>query len=210
MRRIFCLSLIGIFAIQVAAQPAHTLNHSLAVYAAITGKTILQPCQLPQLQDSSFSEFPTNKPEAIIFIEQEFNKFGYELVPAGEKFVMVIQAQTRTNTLVAAQLSRFQPPALNTNSPAGAGTLNFQNASVSQVLEIYSTLRRCQIIQPASLPSVCITLRTQQSLTREEVIYALNITMVLNGIVAIDDGGKNVLVVPLDKASLEKFGSSGK
>lgn len=207
MRRILGLLFIGMFVTHIAAQPAHTPADSLTVYAALTGKTVLRPCHLPKLQDSNFSQFPTNKTEAVIFIEKEFSKIGYEFVPTGEKFVMVIQTQARTNTLFAAQLSRFQLPALNTNSPTNAGLVDFQNASISQVLNVYSTVRHRKIVLPASLPDVCITFRTQQSLTRAEFIYALNITMVLNGIVPIDDGVENVSIVPLDRVSLEKFGS---
>ena len=206
MIRIFCLLFIGIFVIQAAAQPQHVLNDSLAVYAAITDKTILQPCQLPQSQATNLAQFPTNKPDAIVAIQKEFSKFGYEFVPVGEKFIMVVQTRTRTNALFAAQFARFSLPAPNTNSSVGNGIINFQNASISQVLEIYSKLHRCKILKPVSLPPVCIIFRTQQSLTREEVVYALNITMLLNGIVPIDDGGENVSIVPLEQASLGKFG----
>jgi len=219
MKRLSGLLFIGMLAICVEAQPLKISTSfsdgALDIYAAFTGKTVLRPCQLPKLQEPNFPKDFTNRSDMVVFIEKEYTKIGYEFVPAGEKFVMVIQTKTRTNTLFATQLSRFQPPALNTNPPAvspavagmvAAGTINFQIVPISDVLEIYSALLRCKIVQPTALPVVCITLRTQQSLTREEVIYALNITMVLNGIVPIDDGGGNISIVPLDRVSLEKFG----
>jgi hypothetical protein len=198
MKKFFCLLFIGIFVIQARAQPPHALQDSLTVYATLTGKTILQPSQLPTLKNSKFSQFPTNKADAMIFIENEFGQVGYELIPAGEKFVQVISAQVRTNVLFAAQLSRFQPPALNTNSSGAGGTIDFKNVPISEVLRFYSILRHCQIVEPEPLPNVHITLRTQQALSREEVIYALNITMILNGIAPVDGEGENVLVVLLN------------
>jgi hypothetical protein len=209
MKKIIAFLFIGLFLSHVAAQPLLKPADLLSVYAKRTGKTILQPCQLPALPNISPSEFPTNKTDWVVFIQNQFNRVGYEFVPSGEKFVVMLPTRDRTNALFAAQLTRFQPPAPGTNSAVVAGMISMESAKLVQALDVYSSVRGCTLFKAEPLPPVCITLRIQQNLTREEVIYAFNITMLLNGVVPIDKGENNVAIVALGKVPLEIIGSKG-
>jgi hypothetical protein len=89
------------------------------------------------------------------------------------------------------------PQKLNTTEellPKGA--INFPSVDINDVLKIYSEFRRRNVLNPITLPGI-ISLRTETLLSIEEVSYALNVVMALNGIAAVDDGEKFVQVVPV-------------
>jgi type II secretory pathway component GspD/PulD (secretin) len=85
-----------------------------------------------------------------------------------------------------------QPGAAAAKNPAEevfpAGLIKFQDADLSQVLEIYQELTGRTILKPASLPQVKISIRTQTELTRSEAIQALDSILSLNGITMVPQG----------------------
>jgi general secretion pathway protein D len=82
-----------------------------------------------------------------------------------------------------------------------AGTINFQSADVSQVLDIYADLVGRTLLRPASLPAGQIVLKTKTALTKTEVRQALEAVLALNGVAVVPIGEKFVKVVPVDQAN---------
>ncbi len=76
------------------------------------------------------------------------------------------------------------------------GIIDFRNADLNQVLEIYSMLVNRTILRPATLPAPAIFLKTQGQLTVREGIQALDAVLALNGITMVNVGEKFVKALP--------------
>jgi len=79
----------------------------------------------------------------------------------------------------------------------GAKMMNFQEADLSQILELYAELTGKTLIKSPQVPqNVKVSLRNQTPLTREEGIDALNTVLGLNQISMVLEGEKFIKVVP--------------
>ena len=83
-----------------------------------------------------------------------------------------------------------------------AGDINFQGVDVDQVLDVYARYVGRTLLR-AGLPQAKIILHTETSLTRSEVVQALQGVLALNGIALINVGDKFVKAVPAEKAGQE-------
>ena len=83
-----------------------------------------------------------------------------------------------------------------------AGDINFQGVDVDQVLDVYARYVGRTLLR-AGLPQAKIVLRTETSLTRSEVIQALQGVLALNGIALINVGDRFVKAVPAAQAGQE-------
>jgi general secretion pathway protein D len=77
-----------------------------------------------------------------------------------------------------------------------AGQIKFQEAELSQVLEIYQDLTGRTILKPATLPAAKISIRTQTELTRAEAVQALDTILAMNGITMTLQGDKFIKALP--------------
>jgi general secretion pathway protein D len=84
-------------------------------------------------------------------------------------------------------------PAEETIAP---GMIDFRQADLNQVLDIYSSLVNRTILRPATLPAPTVTLKTQTLLTKKEAIQALDAVLALNGITMVNVGDKFVKALP--------------
>lgn len=83
------------------------------------------------------------------------------------------------------------------------GVIHYEKAPLDQVLEYYSELLNRTILQPATLPAVEITLKSQTPLTRKEAIEAIDSVLALNDITTIPVGTKFIKIVPTANAMTE-------
>jgi general secretion pathway protein D len=102
------------------------------------------------------------------------------------------------------QLTAVVPSGGGTNQtgeqPILPGMINFNQADLPQVLQIYAELKNRTILRPTVLPAQTITLRTQTALSRQEAIQALDAVLGLNGIAMVDIADKFVKAVPMAQA----------
>ena len=82
------------------------------------------------------------------------------------------------------------------DEPIAPGMIDFRQADLNQVLDIYSLLVNRTILRPATLPAPTVTLKTQTLLTKKEAIQALDAVLALNGITMINVGEKFVKAMP--------------
>jgi hypothetical protein len=199
MNTFACTLFAGMLLFQVHAQPRSDSPDPLDVYATMTGKIILQAKPWPSVNEPGLLGLSTNNPGSAIAIEKAFNRAGFEFVPDGDKFVLLLQTGARTNSFLASELARLRLPAATTNSQSiPGGAINFRNVPTENFLSFYSELRQRTLIRPGNLPAAGITFHPQQPLTKEETVHALDVIMVLNGIVPTDLGEKFVLILPID------------
>jgi general secretion pathway protein D len=83
-----------------------------------------------------------------------------------------------------------------------AGDINFQGVDLDQVLDVYAQYVGRTLLR-AGLPPAKIILHTETSLTRSEVIQALQAVLALNGVALINIGDKFVKAVPAAQANQE-------
>jgi general secretion pathway protein D len=83
-----------------------------------------------------------------------------------------------------------------------AGDINFQGVDLDQVLDVYARYVGRTLLR-AGLPPAKIILHTETSLTRSEVIQALQAVLALNGVALINIGDKFVKAVPATQANQE-------
>jgi general secretion pathway protein D len=76
------------------------------------------------------------------------------------------------------------------------GMIDFRQADLDQVLDIYSLLVNRTILRPSTLPSPPIKLTTKTLLTKKEAIQALDAVLALNGIAMVNVGEKFVKAMP--------------
>jgi hypothetical protein len=173
---------------------------TVETYGELIGKTVLAPSALPLLPDSIDSELPANKANVIAFLEKEFSKRGISVVQDGPCFVRLVpsgwQAGLSTTPLRGAQLHASSSQPL---MPAGA--VNFPGTDLSQVLDIYAELKSRTILRTRFLPAPTIRFKNECPLTREELVYALETVLALNGLSTVDDGQAFVQIVPIQLRS---------
>jgi hypothetical protein len=168
----------------------------LDVYGDLTGKTLLMPSALARLPEPMIADLPADRTNAIPRIERALAEQGLEVVQDGPHFVRVFRKEAReslTNApLRGAELARAK--GAETMPP---GMIDFTAADWRQVLDIYAQMRGRTILRPATLPGPVIHLKTKGALSREEVLYAIETVLALNGISVVDDGAKFVQVLPM-------------
>jgi len=100
------------------------------------------------------------------------------------------------NPAVAPGTIQIPPPVTATNSPPEEiippGMIDFRQADLNQVLQLYAELVNRTVLRPAALPAPQIVLKTQTPLTKREAIQALDAVLGMNGIVMVNIADKFV------------------
>jgi general secretion pathway protein D len=100
-------------------------------------------------------------------------------------------------------LSSFDIPTSRAGQPEMAsGMINFQNADLLQVLDIYQELSGRTVIR-GPLPHVTISVRNQTPLTRIQALQLLDTVLAENGIAMVLAGDTAVKAVPAAQAASE-------
>ena len=107
---------------------------------------------------------------------------------------------TPPSTLTATDPAQAGGPAEEVFPP---GLIKFQDADITQVLEIYQELTGRTVMRPANLPATKVTIRSQTPLTRKEAIQALDSILALNGVSMIPIGEKFVNAVASAQAGVQ-------
>jgi len=100
-------------------------------------------------------------------------------------------------------LSSFDVEAVHKGGRMPPGTLNFQNAELTQVLAIYQEISGRTVIRPATLPAPTISVRTQTALSRVQALQLLDTVLAQNGIAMVLSGDSAVKAVPEGRAAAE-------
>jgi general secretion pathway protein D len=109
-----------------------------------------------------------------------------------------------TKAKAAETISSFDPPdPVKDKELLPPAQLNFNDAELIQVLEIYQELSGRSIIRGSGLPPVKISFKNQTALNHREALQALDTVLSQNGIVMIPMGTKYMKVVPTAQAPTE-------
>jgi general secretion pathway protein D len=100
-------------------------------------------------------------------------------------------------------MTAIEPPAKSSLPPSKvvpAGMIDFRQADVNLVLQLYAEMVNRTILRPATLPAATITLKTQTDLTEKEALQALDASLAMNGIAMIPVDEKFLKAVPIANA----------
>jgi hypothetical protein len=183
------------------------LNHvdfddALDLYAELDHRTLLIHPDLPQPL-ITLSETATNQTEAADILEKALQKQGASMIPDGDRFEWVVPAGA-TNALspaaIPARLPAPDPSPANPTDALPAGSINFINVPLSQVLEVYQALTAKKWMQTEPLPPATITFHSQTQLTKAEALHAFDVLLAWHGLKIVDVDDKSFKVVPLADA----------
>ena len=148
------------------------------LYAEISRRTLL----VHQAANSKFpvvvAANPRNKAEAIQSLESVLSEKGFAVIPDGNKFEQVLPSELAKNAnphSTTVTVSKAEDNAVGWN-------INFQNVPFEQVRDFYAQLSGRQIVQEGVLPAVTISLHTRNSLTKPELLYAMDVLLGWQGI----------------------------
>ena len=169
----------------------------LDAYGVLIRKTVLMPSGLPDLSGAIPSDLPTEKTNAIAFIEGELSKRGLAVVQDGPHFVIVVRESQRS-FLTNVTLYRAGPA---TSEPLTTGRavsiIAFTMADLGQCLSIYAAISHRTLLRPMTLPCPVVNLKNTCPLTMDETAYAIATVLALNGIAVVEDGERFAQVVPM-------------
>ena len=165
------------------------LDSLLPLYAEMADRTVLHAA-LPKV--SVTISFPsTNRASVSSALTNVLKQKGIVAMLDGEKFVIVVPESlvSRVEPRSAKVKSiPATPPAANDgrqNEVIPAGTIDFPAIVLPAVLPIYSELIGAKGVDPGGDPKYMaktISLHTQNSMSKEEVIYALDTILALEDI----------------------------
>jgi hypothetical protein len=147
------------------------------------------------------SEPPPDKTNAIAFFESEFSKKNISVIPDGPSFVRLLRVGEWEAGLSNAPIRGAHLRASPSKEMIPAGAVNFPGTDLTQVLNIYAELKNRTILRTRFLPSPVVRFKTQCPLTKEELVYALETVLALDGISTVDDGQSFVQIVPMQLRS---------
>ena len=215
--RIAVALLLGLNMFSAWSQPlvvSRSGNPLLTIYAEFSGKTVLRSealRDLPTLQELDIADASVDREKALERIESALRERKIDVIHDGEKFVWIVPAGL-SNSPAIKQVERIRGslPASSgsdSKSVAAGGTIDFRNMHLPPVFAVLSELSGRNVLKPTPLPPVSLTLTSRKSLTRDEVIYAIRMTLLFNGIAVIEDGERFFQAVPLRDAEKVKSGA---
>jgi hypothetical protein len=162
------------------------LQSALSLYARFKDRTLLIH---PQLGNPTFSldQNISNRAEAADLMEKMFNGHEIAVIPDGEHFVMVVPySQTNAVTPKADSLPK-------SNSLIPPQSINFRNVPVRSMVEIDADFLHKKIVNfPAAMNQLAgshvVTFVQENSLSREEICYAMQTLLAWHNIQLVPDG----------------------
>lgn len=176
---------------------ATSLEQVLEIYAALTKTSLIRPTHLPAAAIFFNNSQPLTKAELIFAFDTLFKANGLAMENLHGRYTLVLPRAKAAEPRFKSQLARFSYPVPPSNSPPpSAGSASFQSVPLDDFLKVYGAVRKRTVIPAEPLPAAAITFHSKQSLTKEEFEYALNLSLVVNGLVPVDEGADTVKIFP--------------
>jgi hypothetical protein len=151
----------------------------LQIYQELANRTLIQgfPLRSPSISIHTYT--PLTRSEACYALGATFALNGISIIPAGDKFLFVVPT---ISTNIVANLIATLPKDRATSKKGllAAGMINLQDARLPEVAAVYSGLCDYKVEATAGLPPR-FTLRNVTPLTGDEALYALDLSLGLQG-----------------------------
>jgi len=214
--KIVIVAVLTSLALASQGQPAfepkgNATDEALARYAELTDTTILRSSSLGVLKSSATADLPTDTNAAAAALKNALLAQGIELVPFRGLFTIAVPPGW-SNSPLKELIARLptegveeQPQRAGTTGPGGEiippGMIDFMNADLNQVLQLYAELCNKTLLRPTQLPMPQVRLKTQTPVSKNAAIYAVRASLALQGIGTVEVGEKLVAVLLVDRVA---------
>ena len=163
------------------------LDRVLELYSTLSGRSILLHPAVKTKTIVTLSANPQTKADAISYLEKTFKERGFSAVADGERLVRVVQNEMANDT------NDYSAPLPN-DGPAPV-YFDLGSADFNSVSRLYGQLTSRKVTHPERTPEPAITFHPGPSLTRNDLIHALDVLLGWQGIkiVKIDDSTSQVV-----------------
>jgi len=171
------------------------------IYQRITTRTVLRDSNLGNVA-FTFREQNVDTPTAADRLIEAFTEQGIELIKNGKRFAIAKRKGARIPALPNyAQIIESASDTSKKTSDSGlyqTGSIQFPGIDLNAFLDFYAELTGRTILKPTALQAGPIALTTQTDMNRWEAVYALDMTLALNGLKSTFLGDKFTAITPLD------------
>jgi hypothetical protein len=164
------------------------LSQALQVYGELKNATILRPTTLPWKTMSLRVASPLSRAEVVFCFEAALALEDIAVRPFRQSAMMVYPAflETEMESLTKHQ---FVAHDLKDQRTLAEGAVNFQQADLRQVMRVYTELDGRETVCREGTEDTKVTLRTQQPMTKAEVLACLDMVLAMNGVEVVEAQG---------------------
>lgn len=169
------------------------LESLLSLFGEFSGHTLLR---WPSLTNRLFSVGASNvnKANVTVILQRALTLGHLEVIPDGDNFLMIVPES---------EAAHARPGAPKVDSSGATtellppGAINFPNTDITQVMQIYAELVGKKLDRSARYPMAgTIHFKNQTPLTKQEVVYALDMLFAWNGVKMAPLGESSIKPVP--------------
>ena len=143
------------------------------LYSTISGRTLLVHPVANNKFPVVVAANPQNKAEAIQSLESVLSEKGFAVVPDGNKFEQILPKELAKNANPHSATLAISKAGDN----AAGISVNFENVPFNQIRGFYAQLSGREILQEGTIPAVSISLHPINTLTKPELLYALDVLL---------------------------------
>ncbi len=177
--------------------PGTDVNQVLTIYQELANRTLLRPATLPAPIISFQNRTPLTLVEALYAFQALLAMNGVSVQPVGEQFLFVFPTlgKAKLDALLARKPAARSPAR---NEKHAAGTIDLQRAGLTEVAALYGQLCGQPVEVEPGLPEWRFVLRSQTTLTTEELLQALDLVLGWSDLTVTPvEGGKSLRVTPM-------------
>lgn len=180
------------------------LCHALELYGEFKGRNILCPV-LDQSRTLTLRAPAKTKLEAAEAIEAALKEQGFAVVPDGTKFVLVAPQAQAASAVPRSSLIKPSTEKAKQSEVIDRGAIRFYSMPIVHFASIYADFsgRKLEdLAQNREIPRGAISFENETPLTKEELRYAFDTVLALNGFQMVEVGEKGIKLVR--KVGLQK------
>jgi hypothetical protein len=166
-------------------------------YGELAGRTVLCHPMIRSMMKApiALTASAQTRVAAVGVFQRTLQENGIAAIPDGDKFVLLVPSnlvETLSATVANAGYPKIKSPA------AAKGSIHFENIDLMDLLPIYGTLIKRQLVQENRfLGNPLFSFRNQTPLATEELIHAFDILLNWQGLKVVYSDNKSFKVVRL-------------
>jgi len=176
----------------------------LRLYSELFNRTLLRPGSLPHLQIKFVTQRPMAKSDVLYAFETLLVLNGIAATDDGDKFVQVVPIEQVPKLLLRAPKAEPAEPLIDSGHIREFGGVSWgpgqpkpeARVHANDLVAYYAELTDRTFVPDDQLGRQRVIFKAQTSLTKPELLYALETTLALNGLAVGSDDAKTIRITP--------------